>query len=133
MFVTSRQSVIKDEIYFVAKSLPNRKKKIRYIQNIREQCFIYVSTIQTTYMYLYTVLMTRHMSNLRHQMDLINSEFFLSTDVNTMKRLPKYDFANAKLNIMPGSHRFFFFSYGIVLNILSIIFRRMPTLTNFEK
>ena len=24
---------------------------------------------------------------------------FLSTDVNTMKRLPKYDFANAKLNI----------------------------------
>ncbi|CAC5408352.1 unnamed protein product [Mytilus coruscus] len=25
--------------------------------------------------------------------------------MNTMKRLPKYDFANAKLNITPGSHR----------------------------
>ncbi|CAC5408328.1 unnamed protein product [Mytilus coruscus] len=31
---------------------------------------------------------------------------FLSTDTNTMKRLPKYDFANAKLNITPGSHRY---------------------------
>ena len=31
---------------------------------------------------------------------------FLSTDVNTMKRLPKYDFANVKLNITPGSHGF---------------------------
>jgi len=27
----------------------------------------------------------------------------------------------------------FFFSYGIALNILNIIFRCMPTLTNFEK
>ena len=28
---------------------------------------------------------------------------------------------------------FFFFNYGIALNILNIIFRLMPTLTNFEK
>ena len=30
-------------------------------------------------------------------------------------------------------HTLLFFSYGIALNILNIIFRRMPTLTNFEK